>query len=205
MRIITISREFGSGGRELGKRLAEQLNFKYYDREIITEISKHTKFDEQYISSVLEKGISEYPIHIGQTFTGLTSINHTPIDILVAQQKILKELAEQDDCVFIGRSSDAILKEFKPLNIFVYADIDYKIKRCKEKGEVDVNFSDRALKRKIKSVDKGRARNHNLISDSKWGDRKSYHLLVNSTGFNIEDLIPSVKEYALKYFENKKI
>ena len=145
MRIITISREFGSGGRELGKRLAEQLGFNYFDREIITEIAKKTELDEHYIDSVLEKGITAYPIHIGQTFAGVSTINHTPIEVLVAQQKILKELAEQGDAVFIGRSADAILKDYNPLNIFVYAEMESKLARCKAKGEVDVNLKDKVL------------------------------------------------------------
>ncbi len=201
MRIITISREFGSGGRELGKRLAEQLGFNYFDREIITEIANKTDLHENYISMILEKGLSSYPIHIGQTFSGIVTINHTPIEVLVAQQKILKELADKGDAVFIGRSADAILKDYNPLNIFVYADMDYKLKRCKEKGEVDINLKDKVLCRKIKNVDKGRYRNHNLLGHSKWGDRKSYHLMVNTTGFKVEDIVPSVKEYAIKFFE----
>ncbi len=204
MRIITISREFGSGGRELGKRLAEQLGFNYFDREIITEIAKKTELDENYISSVLEKGISAYPIHIGQTFSGITAVNHTPIEVLVTQEKILKELAEKGDAVFIGRSADVILKEFNPLNIFVYADMCYKLARCKEKGEVDVNLKDKVLCRKIKNVDKGRLRNHSLIGNTKWGDRRSYHLMVNTSGIKIADIVPSVKEYALKFFEKTK-
>ena len=204
MRIITISREFGSGGRELGKRLAESLGFNYFDREIITEIARKTSYDEDYISTILEKGISAYPIHIGQTFLGVSGINHTPIEVLVAQQKIIKELAEKGDCVIIGRSADAILKEYNPLNIFVYADMEYKLERCKAKGEVDVNLKDKVLRRKIKNVDKGRFRNHSLIAENKWGDRKSYHLMINSTGFAIKDLVPAVKEYAIKYFENNK-
>ena len=201
MRIITISREFGSGGRELGKRLAEQLGFNYFDREIITEIARKTNYDEHFVSAVLEKGISAYPIHIGQTFLGVNGINHTPIEVLVAQQKIIKELAEQGDAVIIGRSADAILKDYNPLNIFVYADMDYKLERCKAKGEVDGNLKDRVLRRKIKNVDKGRQRNHSLISNNKWGNKESYHLMINSTGFEIKDLVPAVKEYAIKFFE----
>ncbi len=204
MRIITISREFGSGGRELGKRLAEQLGFNYFDREIISEIASKTELDENYISMILEKGISAYPIHIGQTFSGVSTINHTPIEVLVAQEKILKELAEKGDAVFIGRSADAILKEYNPLNIFVYADMDYKLARCKKKGEVDINLKDKVLCKKIKNVDKGRYRNHSLIGDTKWGDRKSYHLMVNTTDLKIADIVPAVKEYAIKFFENNK-
>ena len=204
MRIITISREFGSGGRELGKRLAEQLGFNYFDREIITEIAKKTELDEHYINTVLEKGITAYPIHIGQTFAGVSTINHTPIEVLIAQQKILKELAEKGDAVFIGRSADAILKDYNPLNIFVYADMEYKLARCKQKGEVDVNLKDKVLCRKIKNVDKGRYRNHNVIGNTKWGDRKSYHLMVNTTDLKIADIVPAVKEYAIKYFEKNE-
>lgn len=203
MKIITISREFGSGGRELGKRLAEQLGFKYYDKEIITEIAKSTSLDEDYISNVLENGIVAYPTHIGRSFLNVSYFNHTPLNVLISQEKIIKTLAEKGDCVIIGRSADVILKEYNPLNIFVYAEEDYKLRRCRIKGEVEDDISDRALKRKIKKIDKGRFRTHRLLSDTKWGDRKSYHLMINTTNFQIKDLVPAIKEYAVKFFENK--
>lgn len=131
MKIITISREFGSGGRELGKRLADMLNVAYYDTEVITEIAKQTNLDENYVSTISEKGVPSFNFHFGHTF-GAT-INQTAMDVVVAQHKVVKELAKKGDCIIVGRCADKILQDLKPLRIFVYADMQSKIKRCREK------------------------------------------------------------------------
>ena len=132
-RIITIGREFGSGGRELGRRLAERLNYAYYDKEIITEIAKKTELSENYVRNVVEKRpLLQYPIHIGGTFYG---VQNTQLEqgawIFREQCNILKEMAEKSNCVIVGRCADYILRDYDPFRIFVYADIEKKIARCK--------------------------------------------------------------------------
>ena len=98
-RIITISREFGSGGREIGKRLADELNFSYYDKEITTEISKETGMSEEYIKNISEKGIYPYAFQFAKSFSMPSSVQSNQTDILVAQQKVLKEIASKGNAV----------------------------------------------------------------------------------------------------------
>ena len=142
--IITISREFGSGGRELGKRLSNVLEIPCYDKEIIQMIAEKQGFDEQYVSHISEKNLqAAYPRTIGCRFTMTPHpVTKQAVTIAVEQQKIIKTFAEQGDCIMIGRCADVILKEYNPFNIFVYADMDTKLKRCIErapKGESSIN------------------------------------------------------------------
>lgn len=138
MNVITISREFGSGGRELGKRLADALGYRYYDREIIEAIAKETSLDEQYIERTLENGAGAaiYPITFSRSFGYLAPVNTHYFEILARQQEIIKRIPEHGNCVIVGRSADSVLAEYNPVKIFVYAD-DFQTRAlqspCKER------------------------------------------------------------------------
>lgn len=203
MRIITISREFGSGGREVGKRLADELGFAYYDREIITEIAKNVNMDENYIDHVLEKGVfSSIPITFGRTFAFLPSAISAP-DIFSQQQKVIVELASRGDCVIVGRNADVLLREKNPFRVFVHADMASKVERCKNRSADSENMSDREFEKMIKQIDKGRASGHDMIADASWGDKRGYELCINTTGTEIKKFIKPIAQYALNWFENR--
>lgn len=201
MKIITISREFGSGGRELGKRLADMLNVAYYDTEIITEIAKQTNLDENYVSTISEKGVPSFNFHFGHTF-GAT-INQTAMDVVITQHKVVKELAKKGDCIIVGRCADKILQDLKPLRIFVYADMQSKIKRCREKNPEDSGLDDKQMIKKIKTIDNGRKKMHEFVSGGEWGDMKEYDLCVNTTNVSLKEIVPSIYEYAKAWFKCK--
>ena len=125
MKIITIGREFGSGGRELGKRLAENLGFAYYDEEILTAIAQKSGLAEEYVKSVVENVVPKaYPITYGRTFCYTSAYSENHIKIFKAQEEVMRELAGTRDCVIVGRCADIILQDLKPLNLFVFADMD---------------------------------------------------------------------------------
>ena len=139
-RIITIGREFGSGGREIGKRIAEGLGIAYYDKEILTEISKRTELAENYVRQVLEqRPITYYPITTGHSFyvdldPGVKFAN----SIYVEQNNVIRDLASRSDCVIVGRCADYILRDMNPLRLFICGDMQHKMARCREKSEVDI-------------------------------------------------------------------
>ena len=129
-RIVTISREFGSGGRELGKRLADLLECDYYDREIITAIAANRNLDEGYVARTLDNhGWENIPLSFRHTFLSGTSSMQTVL--LLEQKKIIEQIAETGkDCVIVGRNADVLLSGYDPFNIFVCADMDAKVRRC---------------------------------------------------------------------------
>lgn len=196
MSIITISREFGSGGRELGKRMADLLQFAYYDREIVTAIARESKLDESYVQDVMDKGTRSYPITIGRTFYYPAYYQQSATNILVAQQKIIKELAAQKHCVVMGQSADIFLHEYNPFNLFVYADMPSRMKRCRERACEDEYLTDKSLMKKIKEIDAARAGSREILSNSRWGQKEGYHLCVNTTGTQIKALAPHVADYS---------
>lgn len=193
-KIITIGREFGSGGRELGRRLSEELKIAYYDREIIQEIAKRTALSEQYVKAVEERLPSAaFPIHIGNSFY-LTQnpLWEQSIAVYREQFAILKELAEKSDCIIVGRCADSILKDYHPFRIFVYADLESKIRRCREKAPAGEALTDRELKQKMMDIDKSRAKYYGFYTDKQWGDKLNFDLCINTSHTVIKKLVPHV-------------
>ena len=202
--IITIGREFGSGGREIGKRLADALNLKYFDKEIITEIAKGSALNEQYVENVIEKGFpGGFYYTFGQTFAHVPVFTENAMmSVLAEQRKVIMRLAETD-CVIVGRSADAILTELKPFRLFVYADEEHKIKRCRDRAPEGEKYTDKQLIKKMKSIDKGRKKLHSVLSPIPWGDKRGYDLMINTGSADIEKLVPLVAEYIKRYYESK--
>ena len=204
MRIITVSRQFSSGGRELAKRLADALGFDYYDKEIISEIAKNKGLDENYVESSLSLGsIRAIPLHFAKSFT--FAFSNTGMSELMAEEKrVIDEIASKGrDFVIVGRNSDILLKDFKPLNIFVCADSEYKIQRCIEKSQDGKAPSRREILRQLKQIDKARATSRSLLSGSTWGKCTNYHLTINTTGWEIKDLVPIAQAFAGLYFKDE--
>ena len=203
-RIITISREFGSGGRELGKRLADELGFDYYDKEIISAIADKKGLDENYVERALEfSAWKTMPLTFRHSFSGISSVPLVDTDLLLAQTYVIEKIAEIDkDCVIVGRNADVILKDKKPLKIFVCANMESKLKRCIERMDNGESISEKELKKNIKNIDKNRKMTRDIISEGKWGDRASYHLTINTSGWNIKKMTPAVADFARRYFEN---
>lgn len=189
-KIITIDREFGSGGREFGKRLAELLNIAYYDEEIIDEISDKTDLALEYVRSIVEKAPPlSFPITIGQTFSPiLPPYTEQNSKIYVEQAEIIKELASRSDCVIVGRCADYILKDSGAIRIFVYADMEHKVKRCQERSPENEKLSNREMAKKIKAVDRDRRKYYEFFTGEDWNDRLHYDFLINTSNKDIKEL-----------------
>lgn len=131
-KIITISREFGSGGREIGRRLAEAMKIAYYDQEIVAALIKRTKKAEEYVHYMeKERPLPLLPITTARTFGLPTNYAVTEnLNFYMQESKIIQEVAEKSDCVIVGRCADYVLRDMKPIRLFIYADMEYKIVRC---------------------------------------------------------------------------
>ena len=191
-KIITIGREFGSGGRELGRRLAEELGFQYYDREILTEIARHTSMSEDYIRQVVERTPNHlFPITVGQSFSYINDYSLQQMQtIYQAHSDIIRALADKSDCVIVGRCADYILEDRKPLRVFVYAGMDSRVRRCARRSTAPQPPTEKELRRIIREIDRNRARYYEYYTDRRWGDKLNYDLCVNTTDVVIRDIVP---------------
>lgn len=202
MRIITISREFGSGGRELGKRLADQLGYDYYDNEIISMIAEKCDMDETYVEKTLGSHIwKTCNLNFRSTIASSVYAQAEKVHFLVQEKSVIEGIAALGrDCVIVGRNADLILKEYHPFRIFVCAEKEAKLLRCKERASAEENLTDRELLRKMKEIDQVRSQTREILSDSVWGDRDAYDLTINTTGWNIKKLVPAVADFAQSWF-----
>lgn len=191
-RIITIGREFGSGGRELGRRLSEALGIAYYDQEIVSEIARRTEMSEQYVQSIVENRPSfSFPIHIGRSFCPMPSpALEQSLAVYQKQSRIIMEMAQKSDCVIVGRCGDYILRDFEPFRIFVYADLESRMERCRAKAPEDEKMTDRELKQHILGIDRKRAKYYEFYTGHKWGDRLNFDLCINTSRTVIKEIVP---------------
>lgn len=185
--IITIARQFSSGGREFGRRLADELKIAYYDKEILDDIAKKTPFSMAYIKEVSEhRPIILPPINYGHSFTLYPDISmQQTIEVQTTQNDLIKEYANQSSCVIIGRGADYTLRDMKPFRIFVYADIENRIERCRQR-EGNEHLTDKELKKMILRIDKKRRDYYEYYTGLKWGDKDNYDLLINTSNLDIK-------------------
>lgn len=184
-RVITISRQFGSGGRTVGKELAAKLGIPCYDYELIEKIAEESGFAKEYIAER-----SEYTAHgswFGSAFSDRDFYGHSNQDYLWSiQRKIILELAEKGPCIIVGRCADYILKDTADcLRVFIHADMEKRAERIVQQyGE----RTDSPQKR-LKDKDKRRAAYYQFYTDTKWGDIRNYDISLNSGVLGIEKCV----------------
>ena len=210
MKIVTVSREFGSGGRELGRRLAEKLGFDYYDQEIIAAIAKNCPFDEGYVEKTLEEGgWQTMTLNCGCSLDGLVAVQNLQTEIIAEERRVLEGIAARGrDCVVVGRNADAFLTQEQLLRVFVCATMESRVQRCmKHLREDEKNITPQKMERKIRRVDKNRVRTAEFFSESGWGIPENYNIVVNTTGWDIDELSTVLSEFSKKWFDKteKKI
>ena len=176
-RIITISREFGSGGRFIGEEVAKKLGIAYYDKNIINEIAEKSGLSPEYIQENAElspkKGLFAYAF-AGRDMTG-KSVEDM---VYEAQRKVILDLAEKEPCVIIGRNADYILKDRDDvLNVFIHGDMSEKTHRIIHLHNVE----EQEAVRMMADTDKRRMTNYNFYTEQKWGKASNYTLSLNSS------------------------
>lgn len=176
-RIITISREFGSGGRFIGEEVAKKLGIAYYDKDIINQIAEESGLSPDYIQESAElspkKGILAYAL-AGRDITG-KSVEDMVYEV---QRKVILELAEKEPCVIIGRNADFILKDRDDvLNVFMHGNMPEKMKRICQL----YNVSEQDAVKMMTDTDKRRMTNYNFYTDQRWGKASNYTLCLNSS------------------------
>ena len=181
--VITLGREFGSGGRELGRRLADRMQIAYYDKEILTEISKRTQLTEEYVHNVVEHHpYPLLPITIGRSlYPDMTF--QIQQSVYIEQSNIIKEMAAASDCIIVGRCADYILRDrTDALHVFIHADMAHRAERIvrlygETKQSPEKRLNDKDSKRKIY---------YKHYTNRNWGEAQNYHLCLNSGLIGVE-------------------
>ena len=206
MRIITISRQFGSGGRELGKRLAERLGWDYYDREIIDALAADQGLEPDYVKKALANhGWHNMQLTYRNSFSHLLYDPGMSTEIRIREREILREIAALgNDCVIIGRDADVILEDYHPFRVFVCADMEARLRRCM-KHELSrpepERLSERQILRNIRRMDRNRAHTREILTGKVHGDGSAFDLTVNTSGWDIKRLTGALADFALQWFE----
>lgn len=184
-KIITISREFGSGGKYIGEQVASKLGLPFYDKSIIEKIAKETGLVEEYIERFSEyaprKNIFAY------SFVARDANGESIEDYLMnIQRKVILDIANEGPCVIVGRSADYILKDrYDVINVFIYGEKNEKLKRIIDLKKLD----ERSALKLMEETDKKRSINYKYYTDNKWGERKNYTAMLNSTQIGIDKCV----------------
>ena len=196
--VITIARENGSGGRMIGESLAKYLNVPFYNRALLRLASDESGISEQLFAKADEDVRRTHLFRVardalrGEVIPPDSDDFVSNENLFRYQARIILELARTENCVIIGRCADYILRDIKPWRLFVYADMDSRIRRCYARAPEGENLSDKEMRQKILSVDKGRQKYYEFYTGNKWGDMTNYDFCINTSNLIIKDAIPHI-------------
>ena len=188
--IITIGRQFCSGGSEIGRKLSERLGIPYYDKNLYEFAAKNRGLSTEYVREIEETPTGSFLYSLAMfPYVDFGADNMIPSGITIAadQTNYILEKAKEGPCIFVGRCADSVLHERKDLlNVFVYADKDTRIKRAMER----YGLSEKEATKSIQQTDKYRASYYNMNSiGKKWGTKESYHLMLDSGMLGIDGVV----------------
>ncbi len=202
--IITIGRELGSGGRTIGKMVAEKLGIDYYDYEIIDETAKKSGFSTDFVQQSEQRVTSSllYNLALGSTYGmspyGRVGGVNLETQIFLTQQKVIREMADKGSCVIVGRCADYILKEYDNVfKVFVYADLEHRRNHLVE----NYGYKPELTLKEIKKADKRRSGHYLAFTEQRWGNRENYDLMINSGLLGTEKSAELIIDAVKKVFE----
>ncbi len=195
--IITISREYGSGGRIIGQKLSEKLGIPFYDNELITLAAERSGINEEYFKEVDSMPKSSIILSLS-VLSPSTEVYGMPLNekIFLTQSKVIHEVAEEGSCVIVGRCADFVL-ENNPnvVNVFIHSSMSNRIKRVKEVYGDKVHDN---VESYIKKIDRRRASYYSFFTDKSWGKANNYSLVLNSDQIGIDNCVDMIIEYINK-------
>jgi CMP/dCMP kinase len=205
-KIITISRQFGSGGREIGAKLAAKLGIPYYDNELISRAAKESGFSEAAFENAERKATNSllYSIAMGMNAYGNQEIGyaHLSLDdqLYLAQSNVIRKVAAEGPCVIVGRCADYILRDHPDVvRIFIWADLESRKRRAVSLYHLKENKAEE----EILKTDKSRANYYNYHANEKWGKAENYHLSIKSDYLGIDNSVECILRF-LEYGERGK-
>lgn len=197
-KVITLSRQYGSGGREIGKRLAEQLEVPFYDKGIITRAAKESGFAEETFEKAEEKATNSllYSIAMGMNVYGNQELGFPNLSlddrVFLAQSDVIRKVADEGPCVIVGRCSDYILNN-RPnvVHIFIWADLDSRI----ERATTLYGMPTKKAKENILKIDKSRGNYYSYHANERWGKVENYHLSIKSNYLGIDNAVKYIRQF----------
>jgi cytidylate kinase len=200
--VITVGRQFGSGGRELAKLISQMFGIAYFDKELLLEAANHAGVDPEFF----ERSDEKFPSFSGTGFSFNMGINamtwYIPSSISNEaiyrdMSDVIKEIAEREPCVIVGRSADYVLRDHNvpTINIFVHASMEDRVKRILARGDKLTEHDAQALAEKTNKL---RANYYNFYTDKRWGDAASYDLCFNSSLLPMEGMVEVIAKYIEK-------
>ncbi len=207
-KIITISRQQGSGGREIGRRLAHDLNIPFYDRELLALAAEKSGFSQAAFEEVDEVPTNSFLYNLslnshmaggGGFVMGYNDALLTPDKLFLIQSDIIRQIAKEGPCVIVGRCADYILEEDPRLvSVFVYANEDFRMERLVEFKNIPRNKA----KAQMAKIDKKRSNYYNYNTGKRWSEANSYHLCLDSSKLGIDKAVQAIEAY-LQVLESK--
>ena len=192
--VITISREYGSGGRAIGEKVAEALNIPFYDNDRIYEMAKESGAEEMVRKTERMKATSFlYGLYMNATQ------QPTKDDLFELQSQVIRKVAEEGPCVIVGRCSDYILRDRDDLlSVFIHAPLEFRVERARTAYQIDTDN----IEAHVKKQDRNRANFYNHITDRKWGDANSFHFAMSSV-YGIDFSAEVLKHAAMHFLAHK--
>lgn len=205
--IITIGREFGSGGLQIGQKVAKKLGVKCYDKELLQLAAKESGFCQEIFEHQDEKPTNSFLYSLVMDTYSMNGFTTAPFldmplnhKVFLAQFETIKKIAERESCVIVGRCADYALSENPNcLNVFIHSSMDYKVKRVVDEFEI----SESKARDMIQKTDKKRASYYNYYTSKKWGDADSYHLTMDSSLIDVDGCVDMILAFKDTFLQNK--
>lgn len=197
--LITIARQVGSGGREVGELVAKNLGIDYHDKSLINMAAEKSGLSPEVLHNTDEKATPSFLYSIAMGGMGMVPFSHgmpydTPINdrLFVLQSGIIEELAKSHSCVFIGRCADFVLRDFdNVLRVFVYADIEKRAETIAKRNDISISEA----KNLATKLDKKRSNYYGYYTSKKWGRSENYDLMIDTTKIGVEGAAKIIEEY----------
>ena len=198
--VITIARQYGSGGREVGELVAKNLGMEYHDKSLINLAAEKSGMNPEILKNADEKATPSFLYSIAVGSIGMVPFSYgmpydTPINdkLFLLQSQIIEEEAERTPIVFVGRCADFVLKDFeKVIRVFIYADLDKRAETVAKRKNISVGEA----KSIVVKTDKKRANYYNYYTSYKWGRSENYDIMIDTTKIGIEGAAKLIEEYA---------
>lgn len=194
-RVITIGREFGSGGREIGIRLAKRLDIPFYDKELLKLASQEGEFSEKFLAANEEKAPDIGSPSLGRMAMAVFYQPSLSDTIFIEQSKMIQALAAKGPCVIVGRCADYVLREHGSADIFISASMEYRIKRKRDMAPEKKDFTDEEMEKYIRDADKQRTKYYEHYTGRRWGRVENYHLCLFADRVGVEGAVETILTY----------